>query len=783
MIKKLLHIGSKKISGIILLLLLGLASQVAFARTYQNWTGQTVYSVPSSLPVNASDPTGKVYWSTSLSGSGYVTDDTPSNVRNPRQMRVASVSPLYLSGGVMQTGVPGLGLQLLFNGSPISFTGSGSTVVTSENSSGSPVYYPSFSLTLQLLKTGTISSAGFIQYPSILFCDENSSANPSGCWLGDSGTGFGPISPSSSTQITVGPSLTLSNSGVKTLVNNQTANGSAQDVLEAFLVGSDGNFWHTPTLVSFGAASAGAKLASSCTTSATTGKCQVTASSLTAANNTSTVTALGAALGGGGAAAAQGYGASPANFAFTGLPALTVTKTASPGVLTVGAAGQSYLINIEIASGPTTAPISLADTLPLGITTSDAITATGGTLRGCPAAGATDTNGCAIDAGANGTIVVTIPVNVANTAAVSTANSASVSGGGDIACRSCTATTNNSVIDAVDDTDNKQVGIASTSNVSTNDKFPSGSTFTVTGGSCANPAPFSPATNTTGVLGYTLPIGSARCTVIYKLCAPAPNASVCDTATLTVTGNSPTITVRKALSGNRVDNADQFTLQITSDALALATSASATTQGSGSIVLAGTGVITSFAASAGSSYRIGETMAAGSASTLSYYNSSLSCSNTAGGQLPNLLGSSFTAQTGDTLSCTITNTAKPTTLSVRQIVLSPLPPNLVPPFSFTFSGTNGWTSLALKSTALNAPFVSSSQTLNAPNTATALTVTLPEPRWFLGAFSCLDTNAASMGNPTGNLVSVTSTSVTIPAANVRPGSALQCTAVLRHPVP
>jgi hypothetical protein len=48
---------------------------------------------------------------------------------------------------------------------------------------------------------------------------------------------------------------------------------------------------------------------------------------------------------------------------------------------------------------------------------------------------------------------------------------------------------------------------------------------------------------------------------------------------------------------------------------------------------------------------------------------------------------------------------------------------------------------------------------------------------------CVDTNAAITNNPTGTLVRVVGTSITIPAANVRPGSALKCTLTMGHKVP
>ncbi len=228
-------------------------------------------------------------------------------------------------------------------------------------------------------------------------------------------------------------------------------------------------------------------------------------------------------------------------------PRLTVTKTAIPAVLVVGQTGQFYRITIAVANGPTTAAITIADTLPAGISTSGAITATGGTISGCPASGATSLAGCSIAAGAaTGNIVVTVPVTVAASAANPSNNTATVTGGGDPSCpagANCTSTVTTPVIDAVNDTDTKQPNVPSTTTVTGNDKFPVDSTVTVTGGTCTGASPASPATNTTGILSYTSPIGNSSCTVIYQLCAPSPNASICDTATLTVTSSAPVITI------------------------------------------------------------------------------------------------------------------------------------------------------------------------------------------------------------------------------------------------
>jgi uncharacterized repeat protein (TIGR01451 family) len=129
-------------------------------------------------------------------------------------------------------------------------------------------------------------------------------------------------------------------------------------------------------------------------------------------------------------------------------PLLTVTKTASQTPLAVGRAGQFYTITIAVANGPTTAAITIADTLPTGMTLSAVPTATGGVMTGCPATGNT-LAGCSIAAVTSGPVIITVPVNVGAAAAGTTAiNSATVTGGGDPSCPAashCTGTVSTTI--------------------------------------------------------------------------------------------------------------------------------------------------------------------------------------------------------------------------------------------------------------------------------------------------------------------------------------------------
>ena len=124
---------------------------------------------------------------------------------------------------------------------------------------------------------------------------------------------------------------------------------------------------------------------------------------------------------------------------------LAVAKTASQNPLVKGKAGQSYAITITVSNGPTMAPTLINDTLPSGVTTSGPVTASAGTLSGCPASGAANLSGCGLAAGlASGSYTVTIPISVSNTA-TSGNNSASISSPG-VTCpanANCAASTGN----------------------------------------------------------------------------------------------------------------------------------------------------------------------------------------------------------------------------------------------------------------------------------------------------------------------------------------------------
>jgi uncharacterized repeat protein (TIGR01451 family) len=184
-------------------------------------------------------------------------------------------------------------------------------------------------------------------------------------------------------------------------------------------------------------------------------------------------------------------------------------------------------------------------------------------------------------------------------------------------------------------------------------------------------APTLTGVGTTSVLesGPVLNDGNYNASVVLGTSSPTQVSS-------TFTGNEaslyalslPPITFNIVITGGRVSASDQFTAAIayTSPAASIrsvTTSGAATTAGTGATSVIGTNSITLSAA-----------MAAGSFSLLSTYTGAMACSNSGPGAaafggvntvLPSGAGTSFTLtpQTGDSITCTLTLTPPPQTIS------------------------------------------------------------------------------------------------------------------------
>lgn len=137
-------------------------------------------------------------------------------------------------------------------------------------------------------------------------------------------------------------------------------------------------------------------------------------------------------------------------------------------------------------------------------------------------------------------------------------------------------------------------------------------------------------------------------------------------ASCTFTNNqSPTVTLNKALAGDRMAVSDQFSVAIRTGGVSgtvVSSATNATTTGTMATVTAGTGTTGNYSAAVGTAYTLTEAAAGGA--NLANYSAALSCVDTAGVQtgLPSgvafnpAVGYAITPVAGAALSCTITNT-------------------------------------------------------------------------------------------------------------------------------
>jgi hypothetical protein len=241
---------------------------------------------------------------------------------------------------------------------------------------------------------------------------------------------------------------------------------------------------------------------------------------------------------------------------------------------------------------------------------------------------------------------------------------------------------------------------------------------------------------------------------------------------ITNTAKAPVLRLTKALgTGGRANPADQFTVQIFQR---LAPIQSGTTSGSGSSVVDGTtGWVT---LTRDLPYNLNEVMAPNSGSLLTQYTNTVSCTNAFVGSttvVPSTLNTAFTPAPGDVLDCTVTNTPKPVTLQVTQRLVIAAP-YVFSPVTFTYTGNNGWATqdLYVPKDYLVTP--GKRQTLAAINTATTVSINLPQQHWQVATNRCTDENWRETGNPSTYFVSSTTGSITIPANRVRAGAQITC---------
>ena len=233
-------------------------------------------------------------------------------------------------------------------------------------------------------------------------------------------------------------------------------------------------------------------------------------------------------------------------------PDMTIAKSHS-GNFTQGQTGATYSITaINSGSAPTSAAVSVTDTLPTGLTAT-AISGTGWT---CVLGTLTCTRSDALAAGASYP-VITLTVNVANNAASSVTNSVAVSGGGE------TNTSNNTATDATTITQLPDMTIAK-SHSGNFSQGQTGATYTIT----ATNSGFAPTSGTvtvtdtlpadltaTGIsgTGWTCVLATLTCTRGNALAAGSSYPVI--TVTVNVANNAPaSVTNSVAVSGGGESN-------------------------------------------------------------------------------------------------------------------------------------------------------------------------------------------------------------------------------------
>lgn len=212
----------------------------------------------------------------------------------------------------------------------------------------------------------------------------------------------------------------------------------------------------------------------------------------------------------------------------------------------------------------------------------------------------------------------------------------------------------------------------------------------------------------------------------------------------------PRITLAKSVA-SRQGAADQFTVSASSAGL-LYTDNSQTTISTPSASTSGvlTSASTTFRSTPGQSVTLTDAMAAGSTFALSRYNTSLTCTNaytgpgaTAAGSLPSGLAVStynFTPAPGDNITCTYTNTAKPTTVAVAKISNGGTG-------TFSFTGTNGLTFPNITTATAGVAVTGAAQNIPVFNTPFTITENAPSGGFVLTAISCTSSVLTAPSNP------------------------------------
>jgi hypothetical protein len=239
----------------------------------------------------------------------------------------------------------------------------------------------------------------------------------------------------------------------------------------------------------------------------------------------------------------------------SGSPDMTISKSHT-GNFVQGQIGASYSITASnIGGGATTAPVSVVDTLPTGLTA----TAIAGTGWTCTLATLTCTSSNVLAAGASYPAIA-LTINVAANAPASVTNTATVSGGGETITTDDVATDVTTILTPPTATlsahslafTNQPVNTTSTAQsitVTNNGGAPLTLTSapTITGTNATN---FAVASGTTCTNGATIPGGG---TCIINITFTPPSTGSFGPATLTLTDNASPATQTVTLTGTGID--------------------------------------------------------------------------------------------------------------------------------------------------------------------------------------------------------------------------------------
>ncbi|WP_416820438.1 beta strand repeat-containing protein [Delftia tsuruhatensis] len=218
--------------------------------------------------------------------------------------------------------------------------------------------------------TASCTTAGAAATCSVSFTSVTASTYSAAATVGAAAIGNSPQS-----MAFVAGNASASNSGLRVVSDNAAANGTATDVVEAYVRDAGGNpkggevvtFAGTPGVKLNGGADGASATCTTATSGATLGICSITATS-TASGTYSIATSIPAGtLGGTFTVGANAYSPSAAQIHFVSVVNLSVTK-ANPGSLTVGTPfNYAFSVSNAASAFGSATSVTIKDLVPAGI--------------------------------------------------------------------------------------------------------------------------------------------------------------------------------------------------------------------------------------------------------------------------------------------------------------------------------------------------------------------------------------------------------------------------------